>query len=126
MIDEHLEHELRRLAAPELPEAWREEILSAASQAAQASKSPRAGWPPILLFWRALFSRHPVSAGALAALWLLILAFKAATPVDPMDRELLAHTDQRPPPDFVAISEQIRLAEAWESPLSEPEPGPRP
>jgi hypothetical protein len=126
MTDERLEQELRRLPVPPLPETWREEILAAARQVGAASRTKHAEWPPFLLFWRALFSRHLVSTGSLIALWVLILAFKAATPVDPMEKELLARLDPRHPPDFVAMSEQIRLAESLEAWTSEPEPRPRP
>jgi hypothetical protein len=111
MNDERLENELRLLPAPELPAAWREEILSVAQKAAQPQ---RAEWPPFLLLWRGVFARNPVTAGALACLWLLIFALKATTPVDPMERQLLAHVDPHaPPPDFALMAEQIRLAESW-------------
>jgi hypothetical protein len=113
MNDERLENELRRLPAPELPAAWREEILAAAGNAAAPR---RAAWPPFLLMWRGVFARNPVTAGALACLWILIFALKVTTPVDPAERELLARADPHSPaPDFALMAEQIRLAEAWSS-----------
>jgi hypothetical protein len=55
-----------------------------------------------------------LTAGALACLWILIFALKATTPVDPAEKELLAHIDPHAPaPDFTLMAEQIRLAEAW-------------
>ena len=113
MNDERLENALRRLPAPELPPAWRDEILSVARGAAQPR---RAEWPPFLLMWRGVFTRNPLTVSALACLWILIFVLKAATPVDPMEKELLAHVDPpAPAPDFTLMAEQIRLAEMWTS-----------
>ena len=111
MNNEWLENELRRLPAPELPAAWRKDILAAARRTAQPR---RAEWPPFLLMWRGVFARNPLTAGALTCLWILIFALKATTPVDPMERQLLAHADPHAPaPDFALMAEQIRLAESW-------------
>jgi hypothetical protein len=111
MNDEWIENELRRLPAPELPPAWRGEILAAARK---ATAPRRAEWPPFVLAWRGVFARNPVTAGSLACLWVLIFALRVTTPVDPAEKELLAHADPHAPaPDFALMAEQIRLAEAW-------------
>jgi len=111
MNDDEIERLLRELPAPELPAAWREEILAAAREAARPRRTE---WPPLLLMCRAVFARNPVTAGALALAWILIFVLKAATPVDPAEREMLAHLDPRAPaPDFTLMAEQIRLAEEW-------------
>jgi hypothetical protein len=111
MNDERLENELRGLSVPELPAAWRAEILAAARRAAEPK---RAAWPPFWVALRNIFGRHPLTAGALGCLWIVIFVLKEATPVDPTERELLAHVDpHRPVPDFTVMAEQVRLAEAW-------------
>jgi hypothetical protein len=111
MNDEWIENELRCLPAPELPAAWRDQILS---EARKVARPRRAEWPPFLLGWSGALARNPVTAGALAGLWILIFALKATTPVDPAEKELIAHADPHTPvPDLAWTTEQIRLAEAW-------------
>jgi hypothetical protein len=121
MTDAELEKLLRGLPAPELPAAWRADILATARREARAETRPRREWPPILLWRRGLLARNPISSGALAALWLLILLFHATTPVDLQERELLAHTDLTQPVRLLTTADEIRLVE-----IAEETPAPRP
>ncbi|HEY0256090.1 MAG TPA: hypothetical protein VGC39_01510 [Candidatus Methylacidiphilales bacterium] len=110
MNDENLEQHLRNLPALELPEAWRAQILSKAVREARTLPS-RQTWPALLVYLRHLFRRNPVTASAMAALWMLIFIFKAATPVDSGSQMLLAHIDPHQPIHLMSIPEEIRLAE---------------
>jgi len=107
MNDETLEQKLRELPAPELPGKWRAEILAEARSEARSQK--REVWPTGLVYLRSLWVRNPVTASAMAALWMLIFAFKASTPVDPDERMLMAHFDPSRPVYLVSISDEIRL-----------------
>ena len=113
MNDDQLEQHLRKLPAPELPAAWRAEILAAA-RAVRPEK--RETWPPLIVTVRNLFARHPWTAGALTALWILIFLLKAATPVDPSEKALLAHYDPNRPVYIVSLQDEIRIAELWQDP----------
>jgi hypothetical protein len=108
MKDENLEQHLRNLPTPELPEAWRAEILAAARRAARLPSRP--AWPPVLVLLRRLFAHNPITAGALTALWLLIFLFKASTPVDLSEQALVAHYDPNQPVYLVTIQDEMRLA----------------
>jgi hypothetical protein len=111
MNDESLERHLRDLPTPELPETWRAEILSTANRAGESSARTRQVWPSILIYLRNLFARNPVTASALTAIWLLIFLFKASTPIDPAEKELMAHFDPNRPVYFVSIQDEIQLAQ---------------
>jgi len=112
MNDEQLEQHLREWPAPELPEAWRADILAKALRAARAADNPaRRNWPAVLLFLRNVIARNPFTAGALTALWILIFALKVTTPVDASEREMLAHYDPSQPVYLVSLEDEIRLAE---------------
>jgi hypothetical protein len=111
MNDEMLEQKLRELPAPELPGAWRAEILAAARRAAHASPQKSQVWPSVLVYLRHLCVRNPVTASAMAALWMLIFLFKASTPVDPDEKILLANFDPNRPVHLVSISDEILLAQ---------------
>ena len=121
MNDEELERHLRNLPAPELPAAWRTEILGAA---VQASEPRRPNGPTILLFLRNLFARNPYTATALTALWLLIFLFRATTPIDPTAQQMLAHLDSNRPVYLVDLATEIRLAELLQDESNQP-PTPR-
>ena len=110
MNDEILEQHLRKLPAPQLPETWRAEILSTALREARLSTPIRQIWPPLLVTLRNLFARNPITASALTTLWLLIFLFKASTPVDPSERELIAHFDLNRPVYLVSLQDEIQLA----------------
>ncbi len=112
MNDDLLEQHLRQLPAPELPAAWRTEIVSHALREARAST--RSLFPPLLLTLRQLFARNPFTASALTALWFLILLFKASTPVDPTEKDLIAHIDPNRPIYFVSLQDEIELAQLWQ------------
>jgi hypothetical protein len=127
MNDADLEKRLRELPEMELPLAWRGPILAAALRAANqegAEKRDRAVWPPLLVMLRNLFARNPVTATALAMMWILIFALKAATPVDPAEKEMLAHFDPNRPVYGVSLREQIELAQLLENP-AEPASAPQ-
>jgi hypothetical protein len=109
MNDEILEQHLRKLPAPELPETWREEILSTALREASAGATSRRVWPPLLVA-----VRNPYTASALTALWMLIFLFKAGTPVDPSEKMLMARFDPNRPVYLVSLQDEIRLAELWQ------------
>ena len=111
MNDDILEKHLRELAAPELPATWRGEILSTALREARASTPSHQVWPSLLVILRNLFRRNPWTASALTALWMLILLFKAGTPVDPSEKALLAHFDPNRPVYLVSLRDEIRLAD---------------
>jgi len=115
MNDDEIERLLRELPAPELPAAWRAEILAVARRAARREKPARREWPPLLLWLGHRLARNPVSAGTLAALWLLILLFRVTTPVDPQEQELLAHADFTQPVRLITVSDEIRLVEIAEA-----------
>jgi hypothetical protein len=120
MNDEALEKHLRELPAPEFPATWRAEILSTALREARATAPSRQVWPTVLVYLRNLFARNPITASALTALWLLIFLFKASTPVDPTEKELLAHYDPNRPIYIVSLQDEILLAE-----LLDEQPQPR-
>ena len=112
MNDESLEQHLSKLPQPELPAGWRTEIIVQALREARESAAPtRQVWPPFLMFLRQVAAQNPLTASALTALWLLIFLFKASTPVDPSEKELLAHFDPNRPVYLVSIQDEIRLAE---------------
>jgi hypothetical protein len=114
MNDDLLEQHLRQLPSPELPASWQAEIVSHALREARARASTRSLWPPLLLSLRHLFARNPFTASALSALWILILLFKASTPVDPTEKELIAHIDPNRPIYFVTLQDEIQLAQLWQ------------
>jgi len=117
MNDEQLEKLLRDIPTPELPESWRAPILTAAireARTAEAVSSPRQTWPTLLVYLRNLFRQNPITATALAMLWVLIFVFKVGTPIDPSSKALLAHIDPNRPINFVSLSEEIQLVELWQ------------
>jgi hypothetical protein len=120
MNDHDLEQQLRGLPAPELPSAWRAEILARARREARPVAAPV--WPAVVLWLRLAFARNPITSSALAMLWAVILFFKATTPVDPAaENVLLVKIDPARPIYFVSLAEQIRLADLWQdSPNQQP------
>jgi len=114
MNDELIEQQLRSLPAAELPAAWRGEVLARARR--EARGATRAVWPEVLLWLRGICARNPVTAGALAAMWALILFLRLDTPVDPQEREMLAHFNPKQPIYFVSMREEIELAELLQEP----------
>ena len=114
MNDEILERKLRELPAPELPDKWRTEILSAALQEADSASQLRKVYPPLLVRFQNIFARHPWTASAMTALWMLIFLFKASTPVDPSESTLVAHFDPNRPIYIVSLRDELRLAQLWE------------
>ncbi|HEV3273081.1 MAG TPA: hypothetical protein VGZ93_12950 [Candidatus Methylacidiphilales bacterium] len=116
MNDDLLQQHLRELPAPELPDAWRAEIISAALREAPAPAPSRPVWPPLLVALRNLFARNPFTATALAALWVLIFLFKAGTPVDPAEKNLIAHFDPNRPVYLVSLQDEIDLARFLQDP----------
>jgi hypothetical protein len=119
MNDDILEQHLRELPARELPETWRAEILSTALPEARAPASSRQVWPTLLVTLRHLFARNPWTVTALTALWILTFLFKAGTPVDPSEKEMLAHFDPNRPVYLVSLRDEIQLAQLWQE---QPEP----
>jgi len=113
-MNDEIERLLRELPAPELPPAWRAEILGAARRELHAETRTRREWPPILLWIRGILARNPISTGALATLWLLIFLFHATTPIDLQEREILAHADRSQPIHFITMADEIRLVELAE------------
>lgn len=112
MNDETLEQYLREMPAPELPAAWRGEILATALRAAPWEASSRAVlWPEVLVYLRRLCARNPITAGALATLWMLILFLRLDTPVDPAERQIMAHYDPKRPIYIVSVRDEIKLVE---------------
>ena len=111
MNDEKLEHYLRELPAPELPATWRSDILGNALRESRALAQSREVWPVVLIYLRNIFARNPYTTTVLFALWALIFLFKATTPVDPSEKELLAHFDPNRPVYLVSLQDEILLAE---------------
>ncbi len=110
MNDEQLEHHLRQLPAPELPPAWRQEILARAMGA--ATPAPRSNWPDVVLFLRQFFAQNPITSGALAALWLLIFFFKASTPLDPTASQgLIVRIDPKRPVYLTTLRQELLVAQ---------------
>ena len=124
MNDPEIERLLRELPAPELPAAWRAEILATARREARVEKASTREWPPILLGLRSLLARNPISASALAILWLLIFLFHATTPVDPLEQQILAHVDLTKPVHLLTMADEIRLVEIAEQTPARPRPIP--
>ncbi len=121
MNDDEIERLLRQLPAPELPAAWRGEILAAARREARAERPARSVWPPVLIWLRNVFAHNPATSGVLATLWLLILMFRVTTPVDPAEKEMLARTDPSKPVYLLTMADEIRLVELVENQPSRPE-----
>lgn len=115
MNDHEIEQKLRELPAPALPESWRKSILATARRGAAPSQRAQETWPAVLVYLRHLLIRNPVTAGALTALWLLILVFKTATPGDPDAERLMAQIDPHQPVRLVSLAAEIRLAESWQN-----------
>jgi hypothetical protein len=111
MNDQDLENHLRQLAVPDLPEEWRLEILAHARRAARAHTPQPQVWPAILLYLRQLFTRNPITAGALTALWLLIFILHATTPIDHSSDAYIAKWDPNRPVYITSIALEIRLAQ---------------
>jgi len=111
MNDVKIEQFLRELPAPQLPPEWQGTILANARREARSSKADRQAWPAVLLYLRNLCVRNPVTATAMIALWTLILFLKMSTPIDPQEKELMAHYDPSKPVDFVSINDQILIAQ---------------
>ena len=119
-----------------VPAEWREDILSAARQAASVESAPRAarrpGWSPALLSTLnhqlfALLWPHPAAWAGLAAIWLVILGVNLATrDATPLMAKRAAPVS---PQVFMAYQAQERLlAELLgprEAPIAQP-PKPRP
>jgi hypothetical protein len=115
MHDDEIEHHLRELPAPVLPAAWRESILATAAREATPRPRARETGPAVLVSWRHLVARNPVTVGALAALWLLILVFKNATPVEPVAERFLAQAGTDPTPRLILLREELRFADrGWD------------
>jgi hypothetical protein len=123
MNDDEIEQKLRKLAAPALPESWREAILATARREAAPPQRTREIWPAVLVYLRRLCLRNPITTGALTALWMLILVLRTTTPSDPVADRLMARIDPREPIRIVSLSEEIRLAESWQD---EPQRAPIP
>jgi hypothetical protein len=114
MNDDQFEQHLRDLPGPALPEAWRASILAAARREAPTPAGERDNWPVLLVYLRHLCARNPFTTGALATLWLLILVFKSSTPVDPSEKDLMAHFDPNRPIRFISLQDEIELAQLWQ------------
>jgi len=125
MNDDAIEQHLRELPAPALPEAWRKSILAASRREIAPSERARATWPAIFVYLRHLFVRNPITAGGLAAIWLLILVLKSGTPAEPMSDRLLAREDSVPSGTIFPRLEETQLAALLED-ESEPQPVQRP
>lgn len=121
MNDDEIERLLRQLPTPELPAAWRGEILAVARRDSREKRPPSSVWPPVLVWLRSLFARNPFSAGILATLWLLILLFRFTTPVDPSESEMLADADPGKPVYLFTMADEIRLEESIQDQPSQPE-----
>ncbi len=123
-MNDEIERLLRELPGPELPAAWRAEILGAARRELRAERRARREWPPVLLWLRGILARNPITSGALATLWLLIFLFHATTPVDLQEREILAHADRSQPLRLITMADEIRLVELAEQTPAQPRPIP--
>jgi hypothetical protein len=124
MNDDEIERLLRELPESELPASWRAEILSAARREFREETRTRREWPPILLWLRDVLSRNPITASALAILWLLIFLFHTTTPVDLQEREIIAQTDLSQPIHLITMADEIRLVDLAEQTSAQPRPVP--
>ena len=109
MNDETIELLLRGLPTPELPRIWRGEILSRALAVAPL-RSSRV-WPGVLAFlWNACL-RNPITATAMAMLWIIIVSLKVSTTIDPQERMMLAHYDPTKPVHFVSMKDEMIIVQ---------------
>ena len=121
MKPDPLESKLSRQPLRALPAFWREEILAAARTAATSARAPRL--PLHTPWWRELVSPGPYAWGALAAVWVVILALDFSTQSDVTP--VLAESRSQPVPRLQDILRQkqqqyAELAGASESPVAEP------
>jgi hypothetical protein len=133
MEPDNFEQQLERQKIRQVPEAWRDEILSAAQQAYQTKQSPSFGsWRTTLYSLKeqvlALLWPSPKAWAALAAGWLLI----AVVNVQTSDRTI-AVGSQNATKEFVTswkeqerlLSEVIGAKESPEPVAENPKPAPR-
>ena len=66
---EPFENRLKSQTPRQIPAEWRAEILAAARLPEKASPPPEE-----IPFWRLIFARFPVATGALAAVWIGLIA----------------------------------------------------
>ena len=116
MKPEDFEEHLQRQPLRKVPAAWREQILSAARQAASAQsvpcRMPRAhAWPSLLSTIHSQLSTllwpHPAAWAGLAAAWVVILGLNLATH-DAAGR-VARGGGSTSPQVFMAFQEQQRL-----------------
>ena len=104
MKSDDFEQQLQQQAPRIIPATWRAEILDSA----RASASPRRALPaPQSTGWREWVWPHPQAWGALAAVWIVILAIHSNTPGSAaVDREMQAAV---PMNTMIAFAEQRKL-----------------
>jgi len=68
------EQKLRGQPLRRIPDGWREDILAAAQAAARRPT----GQTEAIAGWRLWFARFPVAWGALAAVWVLVIAINVS------------------------------------------------
>ena len=129
MTEDDFEQRVQRQPLRQVPSEWREEILSAARQAALPRHAPRAthhGSPARSLLstlrrqLSAFLWPHPAAWAGLAAVWLVILGLNHATG-DTAPR-LARGSSPTTPQIFMAFQEQKRVLAELLGPRETPNP----
>ena len=105
-MNDDLEQKLRRQSPRQIPAAWREEILSAATDASVSRHSS----PATCNWLSALLWPHPRAWAGLAAVWIFIFALNFATRDDaPLAK---AKSAVPPSPEVLMVLKQQRQLRA--------------
>jgi len=114
------EEKLKRQKLRPVPAAWREEILTAAREAAKTETQPPAGNDSFIQYWKHRLSNllwpHPVAWGGLAATWLVIFALNIASS-DPAEPRMARDTSPPSPELRQLLREQEQMFAELISPL---------
>jgi hypothetical protein len=103
--EDAFERRLRGAPPPQIPAAWRNEILGVLPEVRRTNPVPE---PGIADFLRSLLWPHPKAWAGLCAAWLLILGLNFASH-EPMDTEVGRRLDRPSPQMRELLKEQEQL-----------------